>query len=681
MSLALAVLCTGLRGEGGLRWGGVPWSLGTRAKAGIFSSPTIDADGTVYVTVDFSTVPAAGAVYAIPGTATTNPVARRLYTIPEGIRSTPTLGPDGTLYFGADNGVFYAIDKVTGKERATYDAKGESTSALYIQSSAVLSPDGATIYVGVTQWPTSQAGPFPGAILALSTSDLSKRWIRWVDDTVDGSPSVDPNSGRIYVGSIDNYLYAFNPDGTKYWQVKLAGEIWASPAIGGDGTIYIGSLGGQFAAVTPNGTIKWIAPIAAVASAMVGPDETIYITNWTDGQFYALDPSTGTVLWSRFYGKPAVHGDLVSTPTVRADGMIVMAFDDGFIRAFAPGGDVKWSIPPTPDPSVSSPAISPTSDHSIFVTTTGGEVYSIIGNESGLSTYAAWPTFQHDTSRSGVGAKRPESRVINLSTRGFTGPGTPLIAGFYVNGSVMKTLLVRAVGPGLAQFVGGTGTLADPYSITNTSSVANYVENDNWSDSSNSPKMIMSTSEAVGAFPLLIGSKDAAVVAPFLPATGYTQVITSQDGTSGLAMAELYDANQAQTNSMLANVSTRGYVGPGNNVLIAGLTIAGSGELRVLIRGIGPGLGSFGVPDVIKKPMLSLYSGTSVIATNSGWTSGGTKADILGAGSQSGAFALEDGNNDAAMIVALAPGAYTVMLSGAAGETGTGMVEVYALPH
>ena len=102
--------------------------------------------------------------------------------------------------------------------------------------------------------------------------------------------------------------------------------------------------------------------------------------------------------------------------------------------------------------------------------------------------------------------------------------------------------------------------------------------------------------------------------------------------------------------------------------------------MRLLLRGIGPGLAQFGVPGVLAQPRLNLFSGTTSIAMNTGWTSDGLKADLMAAGAAVSAFPLVDGSADSVLLFDAKAGPYTVQISGVADRTGEAMVEIYVLP-
>jgi hypothetical protein len=121
------------------------------------------------------------------------------------------------------------------------------------------------------------------------------------------------------------------------------------------------------------------------------------------------------------------------------------------------------------------------------------------------------------------------------------------------------------------------------------------------------------------------------------------------------------------------NISTRGFVGTGQNLLIGGFIISGGPKL-VLVRVLGPGLANYGVTAPLTDPSVTLYQGQTAIASNTGWqnqASAGTVAEI-----QATHLSPPDSGDDA-ILVELEPGAYTAIVSGASGDTGTALVEVY----
>lgn len=666
--------------DGGFRWAFAMER--TSMHPLVESSPAIGSDGTIYVGAVFGTTPESGAVVAITPVGDSGAPEKWRFLLPDRVEASPTIGPDGTIYIGCFDGKFYAINGATGTAKWTspFDTNTQSSEPTYIHSTAALSRDGTTLYVGVGTFGVSSGSASPGGLYAISTSG-QLLWTHWFNDVVEASPTIAPD-GTIYVGSWDHNLYALNPDGTLKWSHTLDGQIWGSAAIGGDGTIYVGSISNEFVALTPDNQVKWQVNLTTVGSAALGADGTVYVGNWGDSNLYALDPATGATKW-RSIGQPAAG----STPTVRADGSILFGGEDAVLRAYdRKDGTVLWSYNiPTGGRLFSSPVVAPTADHGIYIGCADGKLYAFHGNSSGVSAYSPWPMFQHDIVHSGC-ASLPVAggQLVNMAARGVAGPGLNLIAGFVVRGSGLKPLLIRAVGPTLS-LLHVNNPMPDPsLTVHITSSFAPYV-NDNWWTNEDLQDLV-NTTAAVGAFPLPDGSKDAAVLAQAIaglegPVTTYTTTVDSADGNSGVALVETYDADLASS-VRLVNLSARGHVGTGENVLIPSIVIGGGGPLRVLIRAVGPGLVQLGVSGVVAQPSLTVYNGQQQpIASNTGWMSGGLKGDLAGAAALVGAFALPDGSADSAMILSLDPGPYTFQVSGVNGGTGEALVEVYVLPY
>lgn len=273
------------------------------------------------------------------------------------------------------------------------------------------------------------------------------------------------------------------------------------------------------------------------------------------------------------------------------------------------------------------------------------------------------------------------SRLANLSTRGSVPAGGELTPGFVLRGDGSKELVIRAVGPELADF-GVSTAMADPaLALVPLGGTAPSLTNDNWEDASNSAQLA-TTSALLGAFPLDSGSRDAAVLSSVsLPnaagTKGFTVQITSATGAAGIALAEVYDPGGTGSSAQLTNISARGFSGLGADVLAPGFVIDGDGAKTMLIRVVGPTLGDFGVPDTMTDPRLEVIPGgqSFAIANNDNW--GGT-AELKAAYQSTGAFAFaDDASLDAAVLVRLPPGAYTVRPAGANNETGVILVEAY----
>jgi PKD repeat protein len=270
------------------------------------------------------------------------------------------------------------------------------------------------------------------------------------------------------------------------------------------------------------------------------------------------------------------------------------------------------------------------------------------------------------------------SHIVNFSARAMSGPGSDtLIVGFVVSGDG-KNLLVRGIGPGLAAF-GISNFLPNP--ILTLFNIDGTVEatDSGWQVNSagvNDSALMASTAASVGAFPLLSGNTDSALLVTVDNGVHTTGLLTT-NGASGVGLIEIYDTG-GNPYASLTNVSARMEVTGGNGILIAGLVIGGNGPKTVLVRGVGPALSQYGVTGALADPVITVFSGTTAIASNSSWGAGtSTAAQIASAASAVGAFPLPSGSKDAALLITLNPGAYTVEVTSASSTTGVALIEVY----
>lgn len=270
-------------------------------------------------------------------------------------------------------------------------------------------------------------------------------------------------------------------------------------------------------------------------------------------------------------------------------------------------------------------------------------------------------------------ATNDTARLVNIASRaGTTTGGGTLIAGFVITGPGTKTVLVRGVGPGLANF-GLSGLLPNP-KITLFDSASRPLANNDDFDPSVTPAGLVS---GVGAF-ALTEKNDSALVATLAPGS-YTVVLADTADRPGIALIEVYAADSGT--ARISNLSTRALVGPGPATVIGGIVVQGDKPRRFMIRGIGPTLTGFGVPGVLADPILALTTANGVlIASSDDWGSDRSPADIGNTAAAVGAFPLPRGSKDAAMLVTLAPGSYTALLGGTNNTSGVALLEVYEAP-
>jgi uncharacterized delta-60 repeat protein len=253
------------------------------------------------------------------------------------------------------------------------------------------------------------------------------------------------------------------------------------------------------------------------------------------------------------------------------------------------------------------------------------------------------------------------STLGNISTRLQVQTGdNAMIGGFIITGTERKTVIVRGIGPSLPI----PGALADPVIEVHGSTGQLLATNDNWNDSLTRQQIIDS-----GLAPT--NDLESALWGVIDPGA-YTVVVRGNNNGTGIGLFEVYDLDQS-VDSKLANVSTRGLVGSGDNVMIGGTIIVGNNPTRVLFRAMGPSLGNFGVANPLADPVLELHDGNGgLIAINYNWRDD-QEAQIIATG-------LPPSNNQESAIVRdLLPGNYTSIVRGNNNTTGVALIEAYEL--
>ena len=258
------------------------------------------------------------------------------------------------------------------------------------------------------------------------------------------------------------------------------------------------------------------------------------------------------------------------------------------------------------------------------------------------------------------------AQLLNISTRMRVETGeNVLIGGFIISGTEDKKVIVRALGPSLAAS-GLLNTLPDPVIELYGPNNVLIASNDNWRDTQ------QTDIQNSGVAPQ--NDAEAAIVAT-LPPDGYTVIVRDKNGATGTAIVEGYDLDTA-VSARFANISTRGFVQTGQNVMIGGFILGNNGgSTRVVIRGLGPSLAQSEVTNALADPTIDLYdsNGTRIIF-NDDWM------DNFGQAVQLSANGLAPSHPDeSGIFTTLAPGSYTVILAGANGGTGVGVIEIYDL--
>jgi len=257
----------------------------------------------------------------------------------------------------------------------------------------------------------------------------------------------------------------------------------------------------------------------------------------------------------------------------------------------------------------------------------------------------------------------PPSQPLNVSTRlaVLTGDNA-LIGGFIVTGTDPKRVIIRGIGPSLTF----PGVLANP-TLELFQGATSLATNNDWRTDQEAEI------QATGIPPT--NDLESAIVRDLSPG-GYTAILRGNGDTTGIGVVEAYDLNQT-ANSRLANISTRGFVDTGDNVMIGGFILGpnNTSSSSVVVRGIGPSLTAAGVPNALPDPILELHgSNGALISSNDNWMDSPNSQTIIDDG------LAPTNNNESAILAIPGPGNYTAILKGVNSATGVGLVEVYHLP-
>lgn len=506
-----------------------------------------------------------------------------------------------------------------------------------------------------TQQGVERFNPSNGAFESIFTPNLSVAGIGF-------GPT-----GDLFAASFDN-MAVYRLDGTTgQFKAKISGSEVSRPVgltIGPDGDVYVTDTAlnkvvrydGRSGVL--KGTFASGGGLSGPWHLVFGPDRDLYVANSSDGHILRYDGTTGAFK-DVFASSASVQtafglgfgpdGNLyvsaaTSDPVFRFNGTT-----GAFMGAFTSGRQL-----------VDADAVVFGADGDLYVASfSAGEVVRFDGT-SGVFKLAL---FSNTLGNPSSLAFTPEAKVLNISTRLNVQTGdNVLIAGFIITGQEARDVIVRAIGPSLGSTV--SDALADPILELHDSSGASVAANDNWKEAQEA------VIEATGLAPT--DDLESAIVAT-LAAGSYTAVVRGANDSTGIGLAEVYDLNQA-TPSKLANISTRGFVDTGENVLIGGFIVrpGGGTETSVIVRAIGPSLGST-LENALADPTLELHdSSGALVAANDNWKEA-QQAEINATG-----LAPSD-DAESAIVALLPPGAYTAVVRGKDDTIGVALVELYAL--
>jgi hypothetical protein len=242
-----------------------------------------------------------------------------------------------------------------------------------------------------------------------------------------------------------------------------------------------------------------------------------------------------------------------------------------------------------------------------------------------------------------------------------------MIGGFIITGSVPKPVVLRGMGPSLVNAgLPGASVLQDPVIELRGASGALITSNDNWKDSPQKAQI-------EGTIFQPTDDREAVILAT-LPPAAYTVILKGAGGTSGIGLVEIYD-NNSSVDSELGNISTRGFVQTGNEVMIGGFVLGGNNNpTNIAVRALGPSLSSYGLSPLLADPTLELHNADgTIMISNDDWESDPVSAAELTVHG----LALPNPKESGIFTSLVPPGQFTAIVAGKNGGIGIALVEIY----
>jgi N-acetylneuraminic acid mutarotase len=521
-------------------------------------------------------------------------------------------------------------------------------------ASSVYENTGGRYNPGTDSWvATTNANP-PAGRAAHTAVWTGSEMIVWGGFFIDGDGIHHLHTGGRYDPSTDSWVGTSTTNVPVERQLHTA--VWTGSEMivwGGFSGVSYRNTGGRYNPITNS----WVAttnanpPAGRATHTAVWTGSEMIVWGGTDASTQLntggkYNPSTDSWLATTITNAP----DVRSSHTAVWTGSEMIAWGGGSNGSLNTGGRY--------DPSTDSWVATSTTDAPVArqihtAVWTGSEMIVWGGGNSGGEL------------NSGGRYCAPTGTLGNISTRMRVESGNNvLIGGFIITGSAPKNVAVRGIGPSLAQS-GIPDALADPTLELRDSGGTLIRQNDNWQDDASQASQLTALGLA------LQNSNESGMVASLSPAA-YTATLAGKNGGTGVGLVEIYDTG-AGSNSQLANISTRGFVLTGSNVMIGGFILGGANNTHVAVRGIGPSLAQFGLSPVLDDPTLELRdSNGALLVSNDNWQDDPVSASQLTARGLAPANAAEAG-----IHVSLSPGTFTAIMAGKNGGTGIGLIEIY----
>lgn len=470
-------------------------------------------------------------------------------------------------------------------------------------------------------------------------------------------------------------------------------------AVDGAGSVYVADRGNNsIRKITPAGDVTTL-PMNLYAPEGVAVDKAgnLYVADTGQHTIYKRTPNGQITVLAGAKSGGNLDGDgsaarfnFPSGLAVDASGFVYVADSgNGSIRKITPSGTVTtlpghWlrtvgvAVDKNGNVFVSDPfswtisKISPSGDvafiageKDVLGSRDGTGRQALFWDPTGLATDTAGRLYVADRANNTIRVGAAATRAVNISTRMNVGTDPDeLVAGFIVTGDVPKKAIIRALGPSIT--VNGqplAGTLQDPTLELHGSDGKLIRSNNDWK---------IGQHDAVAATGIApTDDRESAIVETLQPGS-YTAIVRGTKNSTGIGVVEVYDL-EGTTDAEMAQISTRGNVLTGDDVMIGGFILSGGSTANVLVRAIGPELANNGVADPLLDPTLKVYnSNGTVIGANDNWRS--TQEQAI---TDTGVAPKDD--REPAVVKNLTPDSYTAVVSGKQGATGVALVEVYVI--